>query len=157
MFKDCEGKMGKVITARIMPDSDLIESIEEICKKRNIQNAYISTCIGSLKKITFVYALTDTSRYYNLKYSDPVELTGPIEFLGGQGIIAKDDEGSYQTHLHAQFSDEDMRVYGGHILNRGNTVLATMDVVINEIADVNIKRNYHEASGFYFFEPADEE
>lgn len=157
MFKDCEGKIGKVITARIMPDSDLIESIEEICKKRNIQNAYISTCIGSLKKSTFVYALTDTSQYFNLKYSEPVVLTGIIEFLGAQGFISKDDKGQYLTHLHAQFSDEDMRVYGGHILNKGNIVLATMELVINEISDVNIKRDYHEESGFYFLEPEDKE
>lgn len=157
MFKDCEGKNGKIITARIMPDSDLIESIVEICKKRNIQNAYISTCIGSLKKISFVYALEDTSRFYNIRYSDPVVMTGAIEFLGAQGIIAKDNDGEYQVHLHAQFSDETMKVYGGHILNKGNIVLATIDLIINEISEVDIKRNYHEASGFYFFEPVEEE
>ncbi|MFA9423204.1 MAG: hypothetical protein ACERLG_06480 [Sedimentibacter sp.] len=62
------------------------------------------------KKITFVYALTDTRNYYNLKYSDTLVLTGPIKFLVGQGFISKDDKGKYLTHLHAQFSDEDMRV-----------------------------------------------
>lgn len=154
MYKDFEGREGRVITARIMPDSDMIAEIKKICQDREIDTAFITTCIGSLKKVTFVYALTDESEYYNIRYSDPVEITGAIEFLGAQGIIAKDDEGEHQIHMHAQFSDETMKVYGGHIWNEGNIVLATIDLIITEVLDVNIKRNYHEASGFYFFEPA---
>ncbi|MCD5415464.1 MAG: DNA-binding protein [Clostridiales bacterium] len=156
-YKQTIGKTGRVIIARILPDAEMIESIQEICKKNEIETAYISTCIGSLKKISFVYALTDQNRFYGIKYSKTVEMKGPIEFLGAQGIIAKDDEEKYQIHLHAHFSDEYMNVYGGHVLNSGNIVLATIDIVINEIIDVNIKRNYHETSGFHFFEPASEE
>ena len=156
-YKQTIGKTDRTIFARILPDSDMLLSIQEICRKNEIEMAYISTCIGSLKKITFVYALTDLNRFYKIKYSKPVEMAGPIEFLGAQGLVAKDDNGEYQTHMHAHFSDETMKVYGGHLLNKGNIVLATIDIVINEITEVNVKRNYHEASGFYFFEPADEE
>lgn len=156
-YKQTIGITDRTIFARILPDSDILQCIQEICKKNEIEMAYISTCIGSLKKITFVYALTDLNRFYKIKYSKPVVMTGPIEFLGAQGIIAKDDKGIYQVHLHAQFSDETMKVYGGHLLDKGNIVLATIDIVINEITEMNIKRNYHEVSGFYFFEPASEE
>jgi hypothetical protein len=154
MYKDFEGRTGRVITARIMPESDLLVEIKNICQARNIETAYINTCIGSMKKITFVYAVTDETQFYNIKYCDPVEMTGAIEFLSAQGIVAKDDAGEHKIHLHAQFSDEQMTVYGGHILEEGNIVLATIDLIITEVLDVNIKRNYHEASGFYFFEPA---
>ena len=156
-YKTTTGKINQVVSARIMPDSDMIESIKEICAEKGIETAYFGACIGSLKKITFVYAKNDEERYYKIRYSDPVEMTGAIEFLGAQGIVAKDDDGEYRVHLHAHFSDETMKVYGGHLLDKGNIVLATIDLVINEIADVKLKRNYHEASGFYFFEPTDEE
>jgi len=151
------GRPGRTIFSRILPDGEMMISIQEICKEHNIENAYVSTCIGSLKKVSFVYALEDKSRFYKIKYSEPVEIEGPIEFLGAQGIIAKDDQGQYQIHVHAQFSDKNMKVYGGHLLNNGNIVLATIDLIINEIIDVKIKRNYHAKSGFYFFEPENEE
>lgn len=156
-YREVVGKPGRRIFSRILPDSEMMLSIQEICKKHNIENAYISTCIGSLKKVSFVYALKDLNSFYKIKYSEPVEIEGSIEFLGAQGIIAKDNQGKYQIHVHAQFSDETMKVYGGHLLNEGNIVLATIDVIINEIIDINIRRNYHAKSGFYFFEPANEE
>lgn len=152
-YKQAIGKTGRLIVARILPGNEMIESIKEICKENKIEKAHINTCIGSLKKVTFAYAVSDSNYFYKIKYSKPVEINGPIEFLGAQGIVAKDDDGNYQVHFHAQFSDETMKVYGGHLLEHGNIVLATIDIVINEIIDVNIKRNYHEESGFYFFEP----
>ncbi len=153
-YKMAAGRAGRVIAARIMPDSDLLVTICDLCVENDIEFAQIGSCIGSMKKMNFVYALNDDTQYYKIRYSDPVELTGAIEFLGAQGIVAKDNEGKHQIHLHAHFSDEDMKVYGGHILNEGNIVLATIDLIITEILDVDIKRNYHEASRFYFFEPA---
>lgn len=156
-YKTEDGRIGRSVFVRILPGEDLMESIKQICSEKNIKFAYIGTCLGSLKKVRFVYALTDEDRYFKLKYSEPVVMEGPIEFLSAHGMIAKDDGGEYQCHMHAMFSDEAMKVYGGHLLDEGNVVLATMDMVINEVLDVDIKRNYHKPSGFYFFEPAREE
>ncbi len=86
-------------------------------------------------------------------YSDPVELDGPIEFLNAQGIVAKGENGEYLVHLHAVMSDKDMKVYGGHVVDDGNIVLATIDLVLNEISDINLARKYDKDSGFYFFTP----
>jgi len=151
------GMKGRTIFARILPGSELIESIKKICMENNIEIAYISTCIGSLEKVSFVYAVKDEERYYKIKYHEPVVMIRPIEFLGAQGIIARNSNGEYQGHFHAQFSDENMNVYGGHLLDSGNIVLATIELILNEIIDVKIKREYHKASGFSFFEPTDKE
>ncbi len=151
------GMKGRIIFARILPGSELIESIKKICAENNIEIAYISTCIGSLEKVSFVYAIKDEKQYYKIKYHEPVVMVRPIEFLGAQGIIVRDSNDEYQVHFHAQFSDENMDVYGGHLLDSGNIVLATIDLVLNEIIDVKIKRKYHKASGFSFFEPTDKE
>ena len=151
------GKIGKTIMARILPGNEMIMEIKEICRKNNIDSAYVSVCIGSLRNVNFVYATTDLDCFYKIKYSEPVVIKGPIELLGVQGIIAKDNDEKYQVHFHAQFSDENMQVYGGHLLDYGNIVLATIDIVINEIVNLNLKRNYHKESGFYFFKPVDRE
>jgi predicted DNA-binding protein with PD1-like motif len=45
-----------------------------------------------------------------------------------------------------------MSLNGCHVIE-GNIVLATIEVVITELLDMRISRNYHEESGFYFFQP----
>src|SRR6056297_129183 len=153
MHKSAVGTNGKTVAARIMPDSNLIEEIIAICKENQLEAAYIPTCIGSLKKARFVYAIPDDSTYFKMVYSEPVELDGPIEFLNAQGIVAKGENGEYLVHLHAVMSDKDMKVYGGHVVDDGNIVLATIDLVLNEIKDINLARKYDKNSGFYFFTP----
>ena len=157
MFIDSEGTQGRVIMARILPESDLMKSIEEVCEKRGISCGTISTCIGSLKNASFVYAIPREGKCFNFVYCEPVNISGPIEVLSGQGIIAKDDNGKFQIHLHAMLSDSDMKTYGTHLLTEGNTVLATTELVITEIKDMKLTREYHKESGFYFFEPKQEE
>ncbi len=39
----------KTVAARLLPGTDLIEGIEEVCKKNDIKHAYV-TCFGSFKK-----------------------------------------------------------------------------------------------------------
>ena len=36
-FHDACGTTGKTVAARLLPDTDLIEGIEEVCKKNNIK------------------------------------------------------------------------------------------------------------------------
>lgn len=53
-FHDACGTTGKTVAARLLPDTDLIEGIEEVCKKNNIKHAYV-TCFGSFKKCGYMY------------------------------------------------------------------------------------------------------
>lgn len=151
------GNPGRTITARILPDSDLVEEIITLCKENGLEAAAISTCIGSLKQGRFVYAVPDGETFFKMRYSDPVTIQGPVEFLAGQGIVAKGETGEYLVHLHALMSDPDMNVYGGHVVETGNIVLATMDLVLDELDDIRLTRKYHKESGFYFFTPEEAE
>ena len=36
-FHEACGKTGKAVAARLLPDTDLIEGIEAVCEKNNIQ------------------------------------------------------------------------------------------------------------------------
>lgn len=49
-FNEACGNAGKVVAARLLPDTDLIEGIEEICKSNQIKYAYVS-CFGSFKNV----------------------------------------------------------------------------------------------------------
>ena len=53
-FNEACGNAGKVVAARLLPDTDLIEGIEEICKSNQIKYAYVS-CFGSFKKCGYMY------------------------------------------------------------------------------------------------------
>lgn len=48
-FHDACGTTGKTVAARLLPDTDLIEGIEEVCKN-DIKHAYV-TCLGSFKNV----------------------------------------------------------------------------------------------------------
>ncbi|MEN1760538.1 MULTISPECIES: PPC domain-containing DNA-binding protein [Anoxynatronum] len=148
---------GKTLVARILPGEDLIPSIIECCREHGVKAGFITVCIGSLRKASFVYAVENKETYYKMVYSEAQKLDGPFEFLGGQGLVGLDEHDGWQVHLHASFCDKDRNVLAGHMLDEGNLVLATMEVVIQEISDISLKRIYHHQSGFSFFTPLPKE
>jgi len=142
------GSIGRTVVARLLPGTDVLEGIEEACRKYEINNAVIACSIGCLKKGTFIYAIPREGTTVGIAFNDPTVVDGPIEFLGGQGIVYKDDEGKYVIHLHASMSDRYQKVHGAHLV-AGNIVLTTLDLVINELSGVTMKRKFDEEIGFY--------
>ena len=49
-----EGKIGRIILARILPGTDLCEGITKILQEKNIQSGWVSM-IGSLQKTSYCY------------------------------------------------------------------------------------------------------
>lgn len=152
-FSSVEGRCGRIITGRLLPDTEMVDGIIEMCKRHGVKHAYISCAIGSLKKASFVYPILDAEKKFGIVYSEPVELDGPIEFFGEQGIICQSEDNEYLLHLHGSFSANGNNVYGGHILPTGNVVLATLDVVINEVVGVKMLRKYDDETGFIQYSP----
>ena len=152
MVLETQGRAGRIIMGRLLPNTDLVKGIEELCVRNGIKHGIISTCIGSLKQAAFIYALPKEGAYYDIEYSKPIIKEGEFEFLNGQGLVAMDEAGKFQMHLHATISNSDMSLNGCHIVE-GNIVLATIEVVITELLDLNFQRELHVDSGFYFFNP----
>lgn len=146
------GKQGRVVAARILPDADLIDSIEKLCKENNIKYASINCCIGSLKETGFFYLKKDNNSKLGFNYSDKVQLKGYIEFLNGMGIICQ-NKGEYETHFHGTVCHENEKLYGGHFVKGENIILTTMDIIITEILDVDLLREYDDKTGFLSFMP----
>lgn len=146
-----ESKPGRLVAARILPGTDLIPGLLEICRRNKLTSGCIVTILGSLARARFVLPIPDSSGSMGVRYSDPHEMEGPLEFLGGSGIIGRLDDGEATIHLHGIFSDRENKFCAGHILEEGNHVLATMEVVIQELPDVEIIRSPDEETGFTLF------
>ena len=134
------GSTGKKLVVRLLPGEKLVEGIVEAVQVAQLENAVITACIGSLKKVTYMYAVSDAASPQGFRYCDPIVVDGIIEFIAAQGFICPDDLGELTVHVHAVFGDETGAIKGGHLLPHGNEVLATMEVYLEEVAGVKMVR-----------------
>lgn len=141
----------RLIIGRILPGVDLIEGIRDLCEKSGIKYGVITSIIGSLRKAGVIYAIDDEKAPLGIKYSDPTYFEGPLELLGCQGIIGEDDNGQFQIHLHGLMSDKQLRILGGHFIPDENIVLATAEVAIQAVEDVEFIRRFDVETGFPLF------
>jgi hypothetical protein len=141
--KWAKGKIGRMVSARILPGSDLIHGIEKICIENGIESGTLSV-IGSLEKATFVIPIKKDGTKMGVGYSEPKTVTGPLEILTGKGFISKDQESESGLfiHIHGIVGDDKGRLYGGHFLPGESPVLLTLDLVIFEFTDVLLSRDY---------------
>jgi len=149
-----EGKAQKIVSARILPGTDLILGIEKICLENGIEGGTFSV-IGSLEKATFVVPIKKKEAKKEAGYSEPKTVTGPLEVLSGKGFISKDpdSESGLFIHLHGIFGDAEEKIYGGHFLRGGNPVLLTLDVVIMGFEEISLFRDEDPEIGIRVINP----
>ncbi len=150
-FHEACGKTGKTVAARLLPDTDLIEGIEAVCEKNNIQHAYVS-CFGSFKRTGYMYLVPKPEAKVKAGYGDVFQCEGPIEFLNGTGVVCQNG-GTYDTHFHAVMCRDNGEVFGGHIVRGTTPVLTTVDLVILEIEGVQMLRTNDEETALTQFLP----
>lgn len=141
----------RVVTGRIPRGIDLIAGIKQICIENNIKHGYIPMCIGSLITARIIYAIPDKNAPIDFVYCSPVDIEGPLELLYVQGLIGLEDTGEQSLHLHTLLSDKDMKVIGGHVVEGGNIVAATAEIVIHELDEAEFIRQFDEQTGFRLF------
>lgn len=150
--KDAVGKTGKTVAARILPGTDLLTGIIEVCKKNNIKYASVANCFGSLEKAGYLYLVPMKDTKMGAGYGDINVVEGPVEFLQGSGVVCQRD-GDYDVHFHAVFCDKEGKTFGGHVVLGENPVLTTVDMVITEIENIHMYRKYDEESELIQFSP----
>ena len=155
-FKAAQGRIGRVIAARLLPGTDLIEGIEKVCEKYGVKYGLIGCSIGSLRKAAFMYLVPMPETKVGAGYTPPFELPGPIEFLGGMGVICESEKGEKMIHFHGVVSDRLDRVYGGHFVKGKNPILVTMDLMIIEVEGIKMLRKYDEETDLINFAPEQE-
>jgi predicted DNA-binding protein with PD1-like motif len=140
------------VVARIWPRTELFEGLLRICEEHDVRAGCITTMLGSLLRTRFVYPVPFPGARMGAKYVDPVGIEGPIELLGGSGFIGTmADDGRTVVHLHCVMSDPSMRVIGGHLLETGNPVMSTVEIMIEAFDDVSITRAFDPETDFSLF------
>lgn len=126
---------------RVLPGFDVIEGIEEACRKLGITSGAIISCIGSLQRASVLVAVPLNNKI-GAGYSEPRDLEGPLELLSGQGTIGREEEGNISIHMHVVISDKEGRLHGGHLIKGQNQVLITCEVMLARIEGIRIVRGY---------------
>ena len=152
-FVSVEAHKGRTIAARLMPGTDLVSGIEAVCQKHHIEYGYFGSVMGSLSQATYIVPLKDPTQPLGFRFCEPIEVDGPIDLLGGQGVICQSEKGERMIHLHAHGVTPDRVVFGGHFSAGGNPVLATIDLVIVEFDGAKLMRRYDPQSGLMVFSP----
>lgn len=138
------GKSGRVLVARIMPGSDLLQSIRTIVEKHGIKAGVIISGVGLLRKARLrnckalpkEYPITDTNRSF-------LTFEKPLEILALSGNISE-LEGKPWVHIHITLSHADggsIEVIGGHLLE-GCIVFGFAEIFIMELEDIDMKKRF---------------
>ena len=85
--------------------------------------SFLISAVGDLSWVSFKCPLNDK----------PVIIEKKLEIISLSGYIR-----STESHLHISASDENCRVFGGHLLS-GTIVLKSLDVLIGAIPNLNNK------------------
>ena len=152
-FVSVEAHKGRTIAARLLPGTDLVTGIEEVCRAHHVQYGYFGSVMGSLRQATYVIAVPDPTAPMGFKYCEPLVEQGPIECICGQGVICQSEKGELLTHLHAHGVTPDGKNFAGHFSPGGNPVLATIDLVIVEVDGAKLMRRHDPAVGLVMFSP----
>lgn len=147
-----EAKEARVRTfvLRLRPGTDLMEGIRAFCVEHAVQAGAVTTLLGSLRQMRYVYPVPDPAARAGLRYCDPIVLDGPIELLGGAGTIGvMKADGEAAVHLHAAFTDPEGRVFGGHVL--GGAVAVTAEITIDALGGVALTRAVDEETDMPVF------
>lgn len=149
--QDACGTAGKAVAARILPGTDLLEGIEEACRRNGIKHAYV-TAFGSFSAVGYMYLVPKPEAKVGAGYGDVFKKEGPVEFLSGTGVVCQKD-GSYDTHFHGTMCDKTGAVFGGHMVKGQNPTLTTIDVFILEVVGVQMLRVADEETALTQFYP----
>ena len=147
------GKGGRVIAARLLPGSDFMGGIADVCKKHNLDGAVLLSAIGSFKRTVYVDPIEIPEMKAGYGYGEPMIAEGPIELLSAAGLICHSEDGEVMLHVHANMCHADGDAFGGHLLDEGTEVLLTADIILQEIEGVDMVRRPCDETGMVMFAP----
>jgi predicted DNA-binding protein with PD1-like motif len=122
----------QAFTFRLKPGQDLLEEIEAVVAKMNIEAGCVLSAVGSLTHVTLRLANRDHFSEYDGHF-EIVSMTGTVSVHG--------------SHLHISISDGDGKTIGGHLVP-GCKIYTTAEMVLAIFEDVVYKREFAKDSGY---------
>ena len=147
------GKLGRVVPLRLLPGTDLMNGIKQVCDDNGIRHGVVLSAIGTLRQLTINIFVPKPELKIGAGYNPPQTIPGPIEIMAIQGVIFETENGEVGLHLHGVFCDKKGSTLGGHIVPGGNPILATLDAVVGEVSGVRMLRRYDAETDLNLFSP----
>ena len=129
---------------RLIKGEGVNESVAKFCWQLKIGNAKV-TGIGSVEDPVLAHYRVDTKKYKEKIFNGIFELTSLI------GTIAV-FEGKPLVHVHVTISDEEMKVFGGHLVK--GKVSATVEIVLTAF-DTNHTKSHIDKIGLKLWDLKD--
>lgn len=119
-----------MIVFRILPGNDIKKSLENFTIKNGIKSGIILCLVGSIENAVL-----------RMSNGDKKVFKGYFELVSCEGTLSEDG-----IHVHISLSDEEGRVFGGHLLE-GCKIYTTAEIGIIE-SDVLFKRVHDPETGY---------
>ncbi len=148
------GKPGRVIAARIERGEDTINSIIELIKENGYRSGTVSA-IGSLNSATVAWARTTDLSRPGEEITVTCTMEGPVDLGCGWGMFGTAEDGSVTLHFHAIIMDKEGNVRCGNLQPGSAPVMATLDIVIQELVDLDINPTLDHLLNHKFFNPVE--
>ena len=110
-------RSGDDVVVVLEPGEEIHTSLRNLADELGINGAVITSGIGRTMNSTFGY-MDDTFTYHRLTLKEPAEL------VTLQGNLARHEDGSPFTHLHATFADDNFVTKSGHMFEATVFVVA---------------------------------
>ena len=136
------GRMDQIVVGKLRIGIDLLEGIQELARKEEIQTGVILSAVGALKKATFrnlkILPLDLKVENQHRLY---LELEQPMEMVSLTGWIATREDGDTEVHAHFSAStviEDKIVTLGGHLIP-GTLTSVKVVIVIGIIEETHIK------------------
>ena len=116
-------RSGDDVVVVLEPGEEIHTSLRQLADELGINGAVITSGIGRTMGSTFGY-MDDTFKYHRRR------LVQPAELVTLQGNLARHQDGSAFTHLHATFADDDFVTQSGHMFEATVFVVAEIHMRI---------------------------
>ena len=116
-------RSGDDVVIVLEPGEEIHTSLRKLADELGIDGAVITSGIGRTMNSTFGY-MDETFTYHRRVLEQPAEL------VTLQGNLARHQDGSAFTHLHATFADDDFVTQSGHLFEATVFVVAEIHMRI---------------------------
>ena len=113
---------GDDVFVRLDPGEEIHASLQSLADKVGFDAAAITSGSGRTRQSVYGY-MDDDHRYHR------VTIEGGSELVTLQGNLARRESGAAFTHLHATFSDDDLKPHAGHMFS----------AVVHVVAEIHLR------------------
>ena len=120
------------LAIRLHPGQDILDELELVAVRQEIEAACVLACAGSLTKATLRYA----------NRNEPTVLSGHFEIVSLSGTLSR-----HGSHFHIAIADGQGRTTGAHLLS-GSAVYTTAEIVLGILPDLRFLRTFDPHTGY---------